>query len=143
MKRYLTQKITAVVLVFLFALASFAQEGDKNVKQKVVDEHGNITMITFHERSDYRNSDFHQVFRDQLALKDESSFEKTDSQLDQEGFLHEKYQLFHKGIKAEFVTYSLHSKQGKLMSMNGEFYSLENINTKPQFSKELAFEYAL
>src|SRR5436190_20093126 len=143
MKMNLHAKMMVVVLVFLFTLASFAQEGDKNVKQKIVDKRGNITMLKFHEKSTYKNSDYQQVFKNQLALKDESEFKKTDSQIDQDGLLHEKYQLFHKGIKVEFATYCLHSKQGKLISMNGEFYSLENINTTPKISKELAFNYAL
>ncbi len=143
MKMYIHKKMMAVDLVFLFALASFAQEGDKNVKQKIVDKRGNVAMITFHERSAYKNSNYREVFKDQLALKDESDFKKIDSRTDQDGLLHEKYQLFHKGIKVEFTTYTLHSKKSKLISMNGEFYSLENINTSPKISKGQAFNNAL
>ena len=58
-------------------------------------------------------------------------------------FLHEKFQLIQNGVKVEFATYTLHSKNGELQSMSGEFYSLENVNTTPTISKQQAFEKAL
>jgi hypothetical protein len=43
----------------------------------------------------------------------------------------------------EFSTYTLHSKSGKLESMSGEFYQLDNVNTNATLSKEQAFKSAL
>jgi hypothetical protein len=40
----------------------------------------------------------------------------------------------------EFSTYTLHSKSGKLESMSGEFYQLDNVNTNATLSKEQAFK---
>ena len=68
---------------------------------------------------------------------------ETKSETDKLGFSHEKFQLFHQGIKVEFSTYTLHSKSGKLESMSGEFYQLENVNTRPVLSKQQAFNSAL
>jgi len=143
MKRNLPFQLGLLTMVSMFAFSSYAQEGDKNVKQKITDEKGNTSLITFNEKSSYKSSDFEQVFKDQLKLKSNSSFQKTTSETDQKGFVHEKFQLYHKGIKVEFATYTLHSKNGTIVSMSGETYSLENTNTIPTLSKQQAFAKAL
>jgi bacillolysin len=143
MRKQLQLKVALSMAVSLFTLASFAQEGDRNVKQKLTDEKGKPTLITFNEKSTYKSNDFQQVFKDQLGLKGNSNFSKIKSETDRLGFLHEKFQLFHQGIKVEFTTYTLHSKSGKLQSMNGEFYRLDDVNTNPTLTKEQAFALAL
>ncbi|MDG2432101.1 M4 family metallopeptidase, partial [Flavobacterium sp.] len=55
----------------------------------------------------------------------------------------DKFQLYHEGLKVEFYTYTLHSKEGKLESMTGDFYSLEDTKTTPALTKEQAFKAAL
>jgi hypothetical protein len=50
--------------------------------------------------------------------------------------LHEKFQLFHQGIKVEFSTYTVHSRLGKIESMSGELYQLDNVNSHQSISKE-------
>jgi len=143
MKRNLPIQLGLLTMVSLFTFSSYAQEGDKNVKQKITDEKGNTSLITFNEKSTYKSNDFEQVFKDQLKLKSNSSFQKTTTETDQKGFVHEKFQLFHKGVKVEFATYTLHSKNGTLISMSGETYSLENTNTIPTLSKQQALAKAL
>ena len=127
----------------LFSIISVAQEGDKNVKQKLSDEKGNLSMITFTDKSTYKSSDSKEIFKNQFGLKDGSDFQKIKTETDDLGFTNEKFQLFHQGIKVEFATYSLHSKAGILKSMSGEMYSLENVNTAPTLSNAQAFEMAL
>jgi bacillolysin len=131
------------VIVSLLTATSYAQEGDKNVKQKLTDEKGNPTLITFTKNTTYKSSDFEQVFKEQLNLKNNSSYQKIATENDRSGFVHEKFQLFHNGVKVEFATYTLHSKNGILISMSGESYPLEKINTKPKLSKQQAFTRAL
>ncbi len=143
MKKKNLTKTAVIAAVSLFSLTTVAQEGDKNVKQKITDEKGNISLIQFSEKSNYRLSDSKEVFKNQFNLKDGSEFQKTKSETDDLGFTNEKFQLFHQGIKVEFATYSLHSKGSVLKSMNGEMYSLENVNTIPTLSNEQAFQNAL
>ena len=127
----------------MFTVLTFAQEGDKNIKQKVSDEKGNFSMITFSEKSTYKASDAKEIFKNQFNLKDGTDFQKIKSETDDLGFLNEKFQLFHQGIKVEFATYYLHSKAGVLKSMNGEMYSLENVNTTANLTNSQAFDSAL
>lgn len=143
MKKQLHEKAVLSIAVALFSLSVSAQVGDKNVKQKITDEKGKPTLITFNEKSSYKANDFQQVFKDQLGLKTNSNFLKVKSETDKLGYSHEKFQLYHQGLKVEFATYTLHSKIGKLESMSGEFYQLDNVNIRPVLSKEQAFNRAI
>ncbi|MET0759830.1 MAG: M4 family metallopeptidase, partial [Flavobacterium sp.] len=143
MKKQLQGKVALSMAVSLFALSIYAQEGHKNVKQRLTDEKGKPTLITFNEKSSYKSTDFQQIFKDQLGLKENSAFSKIKSETDNLGVSHDKFQQFHNGIKVEFATYMLHSKAGKLQSMNGEFYKLDDVNTNPKLTKDQAFSLAL
>lgn len=143
MKTKLLGKIMLFASVSFLALETNAQETDKNVKQKITDEKGEPTLILFSEKSIYKTSDSQKVLKEQLGLKENSNFSKVKTEIDDLGFLHEKFQLFHKGLKVEFSTYSLHSKKSKLESMNGEFYQLEDINTNPGLTYEQALTKAI
>lgn len=136
-------KIAVLASVSIFAFEANAQDANKNVKQKFTDERGKPSLITFNEKSTYKSTDSQTAFVELLGLKNNSSFSKTKSETDKLGISHEKFQLFHQGIKVEFSTYTLHSKSGKLESMSGEFYQLDNVNTRPSLSKEQAFNRAL
>lgn len=139
MKTKLLGKITLLAILSLFTSQANAQE----VKKKITDKRGKPSLIIFTENSAYRDTDSQKAFKEQLELKDNSSFTKTKSENDKLGFLHEKFQLFHQGIKVEFSTYTVHSKSGKIESMSGEFYQLDNVNTHQGISKEKAFDLAL
>jgi len=134
--------IMATAAIFTFSFTSFAQT-DKQVSQKNVSENGQPSLITFNERSTYKGSDAQKVFKEQLGLKDNQTFAKVKSQSDKQGYTHEKFQLYEQGIKVEFANYTLHSKDGKLTSMNGEFYNLENVKVVPKLSADEAFNKAV
>ncbi|MBF4517094.1 M4 family metallopeptidase [Flavobacterium sp. ANB] len=137
-------KILATAAVFTFSLTSFAQvTSDKQVSQKSVSENGQPSLITFNEKSTYKGSDSQKVFKEQLGLKDTQTFTKVKTESDKQGYTHEKFQLYEQGIKVEFANYTLHSKDGKIVSMNGEYYNIENVKTVPALSEQDAFNKAL
>lgn len=137
-------KIIATAVVFTFSLSAFAQVStDKRVSEKHLSENGQPSSITFTDKSSYKGADSKTVFKEQLGLKENQTFSKIKTDSDKLGFTHEKFQLYQQGIKVEFANYTLHSKDGSLVSMNGEFYALENINTTPKLSNEAAFEKAI
>jgi Zn-dependent metalloprotease len=143
MRRQLQERIALSMLVSVFSLSAYAQEEGKSANQKITAENGLSGFIVFGEMTSYKSTDFQDIFKEQLGLKSNSNFIKIKSETDPLGFSHEKLQLFHQGIKVEFATYSLHSKSGKLLSMSGEFYSLDNVNTVPKLTKEDAFDLSL
>ena len=143
MKRKLP-KIIATAVVFTFSFSAFSQvTTDKRVTEKKLSENGQPSLITFNDKSAYKGTDFKTVFKEQLGLKENQSFSKIKTEMDKEGFTHEKFQLFEQGIKVEFANYTLHSKEGKLVSMNGEFYAIENVKTTPKLSSQAAFDKAI
>ncbi|MBC5834904.1 T9SS type A sorting domain-containing protein [Flavobacterium sp. F372] len=123
----------------LFSFVAFAQETDKHVKQKEVNSNGIPSLITFNENSNFKSSNSTQIFKDQLGLKAHQSLNSISTEIDDLGYNHEKFQLFHKGVKVEFATYSIHSKQGKVTSMSGEFYNIPDVSNAPQISAQDAF----
>lgn len=143
MKRKLP-KILALSTVFLtVSLTVSAQQTDKRVSKKDLSENGLPSSITFSDKSTYKGSDSQKVFKEQLGLKDSQSFSKIRVESDKEGFTHEKFQLYEQGVKVEFANYTLHSKGGKLVSMNGEYYDFQNVITTPKLSNQEAFQKAL
>ncbi len=126
----------------LFSLTAFAQETDRQVKRKELNSNGVPSLITFKEDSNIKSSDPSSIFKDQLGLKENQALRSYKTETDDLGYNHEKFQLFHKGIKVEFATYAIHSKQGKVSSMSGEFYTIDDISTTPQISAQDAFTMA-
>ncbi|PIF31972.1 putative secreted protein (Por secretion system target) [Flavobacterium sp. 9] len=143
MERKLPKIMAGTVVILTFSLSGFAQNTDKRVSQKSVSENGQPSLITFSEKSSYKETDYNTVFKEQLGLKENQSFSKVKKESDKEGFTHEKFQLYEQGVKVEFANYTIHSKGGKVVSMNGEFYALENVKTTPKLSSQAAFDKAI
>ncbi|MFB3386308.1 M4 family metallopeptidase [Flavobacterium sp. LAR06] len=143
MEKKLPGILALTTVFFAFSMTLTAQNTDKRVSKKDLSENGLPSSISFSDKSTYRGSDSQKVFKEQLGLKDNQSFSKIRVESDKEGFTHEKFQLYEQGIKVEFANYTLHSKGGKLVSMNGEFYAFENVNTTPKLSSQAAFDKAI
>lgn len=135
-------KNVALATFTLFSFTAFAQETNKQVKQKELNSNGIPSLITFNKNSNINSSNSTQLFKDQLGLNQNQSLRSVITEMDDLGFNHEKFQLFHKGIKVEFATYSIHSKQGKITSMSGEFYNIPDVSNVPKISAQDAFKMA-
>ena len=134
------QKILASFFLTVPLITVTAQ--DRNVLQKQVNNNGLPYFVAFTPEANIPKSNYQQVLKEQLQLNDNQSFNLIQSETDALGFTHDKYQLFNNGIKVEFATYTLHSKNGKLVTMSGESYKMENTSNLPQISAQNAFERA-
>ena len=94
--------LATVIGVSLFSLSSFAQNTDKRVNEKTSGENGQPNMISFNGNSNYKSADSKQIFQDQLVLKQNQNFSRIRIEADPAGFTHEKFQLFHEGVKVKF-----------------------------------------
>ena len=83
------------------------------------------------------------LFKEQLNLKNEDKIVLQKSEKDKLGFTHQKHQQFYNNIKVEFATQTVHSKNGEIKALSGEFYTLENVKTTPAISKSAAFQKAI
>ncbi|WP_281324452.1 M4 family metallopeptidase [Flavobacterium sp. IMCC34518] len=143
MEKKLPKIIALTIVTAMFSLSSFGQKTEKGISQKSLSENGSPSLIAFNEKSEYKRSDFQKALKDQLKLADKQTYAKIKAESDKDGFTHEKFQLYHEGIKVEFATYSIHSKNDKIASMSGEYYAINKVNTKPTLSAEAALEKAL
>jgi Zn-dependent metalloprotease len=63
---------------------------------------------------------------------------------DEQGFRHDKFQQFFKGIPVEYGVYTLHSKNSNLTAISGEYYPVaDRTATTPALSEKQALQYAL
>ncbi|NLP57054.1 M4 family metallopeptidase [Lutibacter sp. B1] len=91
----------------------------------------------------YKTNQKDLLFKEQLNLKSEDNIVFTKSKKDKLGFTHEKHQQFYNNVKVDFATPIVHSKNGEIKSISGEFYQIENLNTKPSLSEATAFQKAI
>ncbi|WP_196885700.1 M4 family metallopeptidase [Aureivirga sp. CE67] len=139
-KNYASFLVFSICCAFTFSVN--AQQRDA-VKNKHTDAFGTPKFINFNENSNVSQKNIQSAFSEYLELNPEDSFIKIKQFSDDLGFVHEKYQQYYNGIKVEFASYLAHYKNGKLNSMNGEMYRIENLNTSPSISSSQAFNLAL
>ncbi len=132
------------IFTFLFALLAstgiFAQE--------VIQAHfdgttGSPTFLKFSEQSAVALSQAPQLLKQQLDAPADVDFVRYSKEKDPVYGILERYQEYYKGIKVEHARYYVHAKDGKIISVNGDFRKLENLNVNPSISEEAALEKAL
>ena len=142
MGKNLHKKIALFTAFSLFSCATFAQEADKNIKLKKTDAFGQISYLSFNESSVYKSNDFEKVFKEQFQIQDGTQFLKIYTETDKLGFTHDKYQIYQNGVKVEFATYTVHSKNGKITAMNGEMYKTNAVSLAPEITAQDALQKA-
>ncbi|MCG8902361.1 T9SS type A sorting domain-containing protein [Tenacibaculum finnmarkense] len=83
------------------------------------------------------------LIRSKLKLTSNDNLQKIKSEIDNLGFIHEKFQQQFKGVKVEFGTYTAHAKNSTLRTMDGALYDVGKVNIRPKLSKEAAFKKAI
>lgn len=81
-------------------------------------------------------------FLRKFNLDQNNTFQSIIVNQDRTGMKHEKKQQYFNGIKVEFGTLIIHSKNNKAKSINGEVYDGTGINTTPALSALEAFNRA-
>jgi bacillolysin len=143
MKKNLHKKVVMFAAASLFSCATIAQETDKTIKLKKTDAFGQTSFLSFNENSSYNSSDFEKAFKEQLKVQDGTQFIKLYTETDKLGFTHDKYQIYQNGVKIEFATYTVHSKNGKITAMNGEMYKTNAVSLVPEITAQNALQNAM
>ncbi|APD05972.1 neutral protease [Flavobacteriaceae bacterium UJ101] len=91
----------------------------------------------------YQISQSKNLLKESLRTNQNDDFRTMSKVKDNLGFTHEKFQQYYKGIKVEFSTYTVHSKQGKIEKANGEFKIVRNFDIKPKLTSQDAFQKAI
>ena len=83
------------------------------------------------------------VLQNSMKLAPQNDFQLKKQETDQLGMTHQRFQQTYKGVKVEFATPIIHSKEGTTQSISGEFYDIKNLSVDAQISASAAFAKAL
>lgn len=100
------------------------------------------SRYTFSFEKNYTISanNFFQKFSNELGIKTIDKFKYIQSQKDNLGYTHYRYDQYYNGIRVDGGQLILHEKGGKLDLVNGNFYNGLKITTTPAITKEKALE---
>ncbi|WP_210516752.1 M4 family metallopeptidase [Hymenobacter terricola] len=142
-----TYSATALLLLGGASLTHTAQAQDAAraaTPTTVLAEDGSPLLINLAATGRTRAlSEASQVLTEQLQLKGDDHLQRTSIETDLQGFTHEKYQQYYKGIKVEHAVYSVHARQGQVETLSGKFERIQGLNTAPTLSAAAALQGAL
>lgn len=123
---------------FLIACAVLAFANEGVAQHSKYDEdvaYQKTLVLDAPSTKDFAVSKFEQLYK----LDKNYSYQTIRTTTDVTGMSHERIQQYYKGIKVEFGVFILHSKEGKVVSVNGELYNASATNIIPSLTKESAF----
>ncbi|SFH86729.1 M4 family metallopeptidase [Halpernia frigidisoli] len=128
-------------LALLFANPLLAQD---LVSKKNIDGNGRVDLITFASGLSSKSANTSDILKQSLNLDAKATLKSIKVE-DGTGKLStdEKFQLFYDGIKVQYAVYTLHSEMGKMKSLSGNIFSINDVQTSPSLSKLIAFNSAL
>ncbi|TNE49423.1 MAG: peptidase M4 family protein, partial [Bacteroidetes bacterium] len=83
------------------------------------------------------------VLREHLQMKTADELRTMDVKTDELGFKHEKFQQFFQGVKVEGANYTIHSQNGTVTLMMGDYFNITDLDVTPSLSEQAAFNAAL
>ncbi|MBI9052801.1 MAG: M4 family metallopeptidase [Bacteroidales bacterium] len=134
------KRIFTFLTLFLFlAVATFAQE----IEKEQLDRNGYPTFVKFDAKQKAASkSETKAVLSSILKMTKSDEFKTLRSEDDRLGFTHERFQQYYKGIKVENGVYIVHSRNGVIESLSGEYKLIKEISVAPSISSENATKKA-
>ena len=130
--------LATIIFSSLLVYSPFLIDAQEFSKDGVITE---VSFRTSGEQPDVEESQ--SILRSQLHMSPNDELRLSLQNPDKLGMRHDRYQQYYQGVKVEFGTYIVHSKSGKIQSMNGDFFPIKGVNTSPGLSEEKALEAAL
>lgn len=135
-------KLISLTLAISFASLQ-AQTGKQAIQTEAKNEKGNPILVALTAKNDYQKGQYQQLFQETMRANADMSFTLLSAETDALGQLHEKYQVYYKGVKVEFLAYSIHSKAGKVQTISGEGIEIPTLTVRPAIQKQQAFDLAV
>lgn len=122
-----------IILALYFPLSAIGQTSNKsNGYQKTI-KFNSIMSV----------NDAKKKFTGEFGLDSRSTFVEFKSNSDKNGKTHKRYQQYYEGIKVEYGTMIIHSKDNNVTSINGELYNPNGLVLTSSLSSKLALENAI
>ena len=114
------------------------------VSKRNIDTNGRVDLITFTGGLSSKSANTDNVLKQSLGLDSRSTLQSFKMDLDpSSSFVDEKFQLYYDGIKVQYVVYTLHSQEGKMQSLSGDIFPINDVTTKPSLNAGTALTYAI
>jgi Zn-dependent metalloprotease len=83
------------------------------------------------------------LFQEYLQLSEHDQMQLLDSRQDDLGFTHDKYEQYFGGVKVDGSTVTIHTQNGRVISMSGNYRNIKETNVSPIIFPLDAFDLAI
>ena len=83
------------------------------------------------------------AFKKNLEMQSDDELRLRNTETDQLGFVHDKFQQYFKKVKVEGAIYSAHSRNGLIENYSGEFKGIKNFDVIPAVSEVQGLQNAI
>lgn len=129
-------------LIILFAAGQISAQDF--VSKRNIDSNGRVDLITFNSGLSSRSSETENILKRSLNLDSRATLRSIKTDLDPlSSFADEKFQLYYDGIKVQYVVYTLHSKEGKMQTLSGDIFPINDVTTQPSLNAGSALNAAI
>ncbi len=139
------QKINKFVFLLslsIFGFSTVVSAQNKNDEKRNVKQPPSLKVFDASQSYSLQNST--QIFKEVLNPSPQTSFTTLKQEQDPLGFTHQKMQQYFNGVKVEFATVTLNSKDGKVQSLNSAYSPIaEDFDVTPTTSNSQAFNSAI
>lgn len=132
------------ISIFLLLLLSAFMVAQQPVLKRDIDKHGIVNFMVFDNKT--LSIPFEQakkLLNDSLKFRTDDDLVLLQETKDKLGFTRQFYEQHYKGIKVEHGLYGVHSKNGKIEYVGGEYKKVKNVNVIPSLSEKQALQKAL
>lgn len=139
------KKINTLIILFTFLIfgsSAVVSAQNKEAKKNSAEQYPNL--VVFDASHSYTIQNSSQIFKDILNPSQNISFTTLKQEQDPLGFTHQKMQQYFNGIKVEFATLTLSSKNGAVQTLNSSYAPIaDDFNITPSISNTQALNRAM
>lgn len=135
-------RVIPFLLITLFVQFTFAQT--KGVVQKqILDKNGHPALVQFNKTDAFYAHEAQELFKELLPLNPQEKYQPVKTFDDGLGMTHQKFQQTYKGFNVEYGTYTIHTKNGEVLAVSGEYKNIDGVDLAINLSEADALEKAL
>lgn len=128
-------------LIAFFAFTFLCQAQDEGHQRTIhKGKNGTISSVEFSGKEKNTPTRAKQFFEEYLEAKPDDQFIKRPIKPNREGFSHEHYEQYYKGVKVDGAGYNFHYTNGRMYLANGHYVKVRNLNATPTRSRGAALQ---
>jgi Zn-dependent metalloprotease len=132
------------LIFFLFLICPLIGNGQQKIVTKILDKHGIINHMVFDNTVSFIPIEKgNQLLKDSLKLLKEDELVLFKETKDNLGFTRQIFEQRYNGVKVEDGLYGIHSKNGEIEYISGEYKRVKNVVTVSSISETDALKKAL